>query len=488
MGACSAHLQWRAWAALLGGVLVHITLGTIYTFGNMSPYFTSYIREFSQPHDLRYQEASLIFALMLVGQGSSMWIGGFLERKIGVRIAVLIGGWTMSLGVLLSYFTIEHSFTLMTLTYGVLQGIGIGIAYAPPLVCAMRWLPKRKGLVNGLVVAGFGGGAFFFDQIQTAFINPNNLVANVSLPQRPDEKYFQEHSLLQRVPTSFLLCGGCYAVLQLIGCLLMFDQPDTNVKNKFQSDDKKSLINKQTKNVASANAAPDENEYGTCSSSDEGSDHHPGPIATHQEIDEKSSGLDLHPKEIVKTRAFWTLWATFLLNGQTIVFISTLYKAYGLSFISDDRLLAYVGSVSAIFNASGRLFWGHIADVYSYKVAMTSLCCCMSALMLSFIATPAGGEAMFFVWICFIFFTFSGSFSLFPTATARSFGTSYVGLNYGLLFTSQALTGPVGVLLSTTLSDTVGWFGMFAMMAGFSFIGAILTVTFNVKKLNGSAL
>ena len=38
----------------------------------------------------------------------------------------------------------------------------------------VQWLPNRKGLVNGCVVAGFGGGAFIFDQVQTAYINPHN--------------------------------------------------------------------------------------------------------------------------------------------------------------------------------------------------------------------------------------------------------------------------------------------------------------------------
>lgn len=41
-----------------------------------------------------------------------------------------------------------------------------------------QWLPDKEGLVNGCVVAGFGGGAFIFDQIQTAYINPHNEKAN----------------------------------------------------------------------------------------------------------------------------------------------------------------------------------------------------------------------------------------------------------------------------------------------------------------------
>lgn len=40
-----------------------------------------------------------------------------------------------------------------------------------------QWFPRYKGLVNGFIVAGFGGGAFIFDFVQTAFINPMNVKA-----------------------------------------------------------------------------------------------------------------------------------------------------------------------------------------------------------------------------------------------------------------------------------------------------------------------
>lgn len=111
-----------------------------------------------------------------------------------------------SAGVLLTYFTLT-SFWLTLTTYGLLFGIGVGIAYAPPMACAIRvsswrrdcyplctcvfcmqWLPDRKGLAGGIVVAGFGAGAFIFDQVQTAFINPNNLHATAENPHNSEEK------------------------------------------------------------------------------------------------------------------------------------------------------------------------------------------------------------------------------------------------------------------------------------------------------------
>ena len=80
-------------------------------------------------------------------------------------MTVLIGSALMSSGVFLTYFTIQHSMWLTTLTYGFMFGFGTALAYAPPMGVAMRWFPKKKGLVNGVIVGGFGMGAFIFNQV-----------------------------------------------------------------------------------------------------------------------------------------------------------------------------------------------------------------------------------------------------------------------------------------------------------------------------------
>lgn len=49
------------------------------------------------------------------------------------------------------------------------------------------------------------------------------------------------------------------------------------------------------------------------------------------------------------------------------MFIS-LMQAFGQTFIDSDQFLAVAGSVSSIFNAFGRIFWGQFADKASYKV------------------------------------------------------------------------------------------------------------------------
>ncbi|HOF17930.1 MAG TPA: MFS transporter, partial [Phycisphaerae bacterium] len=53
----------------------------------------------------------------------------------------------------------DGSFLSLTACIGLLAGAGTGFCYVCPLAACVRWFPSHKGLVTGLAVAGFGGGA-----------------------------------------------------------------------------------------------------------------------------------------------------------------------------------------------------------------------------------------------------------------------------------------------------------------------------------------
>ena len=44
-------------------------------------------------------------------------------------------------------------------------GAGVGLAYIVPITTCIQWFPKSKGLVTGIAVAGFGGGAALISQV-----------------------------------------------------------------------------------------------------------------------------------------------------------------------------------------------------------------------------------------------------------------------------------------------------------------------------------
>ena len=93
-------------------------------------------------------------------------------------------------------------------------------------------------------------------------------------------------------------------------------------------------------------------------------------------------------------------------------------------FINDDHFLAVVGAFAAIFNASGRVFWGHLCDKFGYRLCMLIVTAAMALLYMTFAYAPVyGGKPLFAMWVWAIFFFFCANFVLLPTATAQTFGT-----------------------------------------------------------------
>ena len=536
-------LLFRGALVLVGGFLVHLTLGTIYTFGNVAPYIVSYIHNQSHPRDLRQATTSWIFACSLMGQGGAMFVGGWLVGKIGPRLTTLLGSAIMSTGVLVTYVLIKVSFWAVLLTYGIMYGIGVGVAYIGPLSSAMKWMPKWKGIANGIVVSGFGLGALIFDAVQTGFVNPKNVVAN---PDHYDneEKYFTDAELLSRVPTLFLILGGTYAVMQLIGSLLVTDPPadyltESSNSNTVQegtqlqevddpqncvlyepvgddpqlpgSKEENIQIRRSSPNYGSNSSSPRANSPSPSNHSNEDSDEQDAhrnlekkrlledeekedtPSPDHHKADWESSlasttswtkniVLSLSPLQVLRKMNFYILWFMFLCNGLAVLFTATLYKFFGNSFIDDDHFLATVGSIAAVFNCLGRIAWGLIADRVSYKFALVLLAAIMTIFTLTFYSCSLGGKAMFFIWVCVIFFCIGGNFSLFPTAIGRAFGLKYVSINYGLLFTSQVVAGAVGATLSSTLKSLIHYYGLMFLVSGFSAVGFLLALIYRPKR------
>lgn len=459
----------RTGLVIFGGILIHLSLGTAYTFGNLNPYLTSYLRHHGYP-DMEYSKSFWIIALSSALQGLGMSFGGVLQQKVGTRLAALFGCWIMSAGVILSYFTVQYSFIAICITYGVMFGFGFCIAYEIPLGCAVKWAPDRKGLFSGFIVAGFGGGSFIFNYIQTSYLNPHNKVARVEVN---GNKYFDQEDILQRVPTLFLILGGTYFIMQFIGCMLLFQPPSTTPST--QEEDCRAMIESEVNEDGQAKT--DVNVIAKTPSTPS------TPIPPENILDPP---IEVHPVQIIKTRAFWTLAVIFLFNGLGVIIVSAMFKAYGQTFIKDDYFLTLVASVSALFNASGRLLWGYIGDKYSFKLGMSLLSGLFCILVLLLTVTSIAGKYFFLIWICLIFLTFSGNYSLFPYAIAQTFGLRYCSINYGLLFTTQAVSGLVGAIITTLLYDTMGWSGLFFLVSGMTFISMLLAFSFNAKKPDGS--
>ena len=70
------------------------------------------------------------------------------------------------------------------------------MGYFTPLACGWEWMPERKGLVTGVILGAFGFGAFIFNFVAQAIVNPEN----VQPEELSDGRLYYAPEIAERVP------------------------------------------------------------------------------------------------------------------------------------------------------------------------------------------------------------------------------------------------------------------------------------------------
>jgi len=187
------------------------------------------------------------------------------------------------------------------------------------------------------------------------------------------------------------------------------------------------------------------------------------------------SGLEFDRGQTVKLPQFWMLWTAFALSAMSGLMVIGSYSAFIERYLLVDFVL--IGSLAALFNGLGRIIWGKIADIITYKKAMLIMFLTQAILLFIYFTTNFN-EIYFLVLTCVIFFCFGGNFSLFPTATADLFGSKNLGPNYGILFTAYGLSGFIG---ATMVNSFVMLFGGYLTL--FIVMGAMSLCSFALVYL-----
>lgn len=146
----------RYWI-LTAAVVMQMCLGATYSW-------SIYVHPLKELTGMLQGTAQLPFSLFYFAFPATMIFTGSLLPRIGPRFCAVIGGVLFGSGWLLaSLGRVHFFFTLIGI--GLMAGVGVGFAYIVPIATCIRWFPEHKGLVTGVAVAGFGGGAALVSQI-----------------------------------------------------------------------------------------------------------------------------------------------------------------------------------------------------------------------------------------------------------------------------------------------------------------------------------
>jgi MFS transporter, OFA family, oxalate/formate antiporter len=384
------------WLVALMGTLLQLCLGTVYAWS----FFQSLL---VKSYRWSYTDTAWAFSLVIFTLGvSAAWAGVNLP-KIGPRKLATIGGLLFSLSYLLGGAALYlKSIPLFYLGYSVIGGIGIGLGYVTPVSTVAKWFPDKKGLVTGVVVMGFGIGAFMMSKMLAPMLlsgTKGNLVP------------------------VFLSLGVFFAVV-LIPVTSFLDNPPPG----YAPGGGQSILPPTALTTTSPAALED---------------------------------LDVSIKDYLLSGQFIMMWIVFFFNiasGISIISFQSplLQEIWGLADPSvEPATLANYGAtliaISSLFNGVGRLLWGMISDrigrVESFRLLLASQMIVFGMLM------TERNPWVFSALVCYILLCFGGGFGTMPSFVLDVFGSQRMSVMYGAILTAWAAAGITGPLIVASLKD-----------------------------------
>ncbi len=374
----------RAMIALLC-TLLQTCFGTVYAW---SFFQTLLVRQLGWS----FTETAWAFSLAIFSLGiAAAWAGTMLPR-FGPRKLAVAGSLMFSGGYVLASLALHLDIIeLFYLGYGVIGGAGIGFGYVTPVATVAKWFPDHKGLVTGIVVMGFGVGAFLLSKVLAPLL------------------VLQAEGDLALV---FLWLGVVFACILLPSSFALSDPPTA---------------------VAAVAAVADGQR------SDE-----PDSAAPYLRSSafifmwvvfffNIAAGISVISFQSELMQEVWG-FADPSLEPAILV-------EYGATLIA----------VSSLCNGVGRLFWGLLSDrigrVRVFRILLASQMIVFGILM------TERNPWIFAALVCYVLLCFGGGFATMPSFVLDVFGTKKMSTIYGTILTAWAAAGICGPLYVGHLKD-----------------------------------
>jgi len=487
--------QWYGYVVLAAGVLVHLCLGTIYTWGNLTTYLTSYMRR--RDSSIEYSDTVWSYFICPFTQGLFIFIGGYLQYKLGPRLTCLIGGILFGSGVMVSSVVVKHSLPGLILVYGGVAGCGLGLSYTCPMNVALQYMPEKRGLINGVVVGGFGLGAFLFNFLITAYANPHNckpvcpdggnytefecptwhprshLLAGNKCADHSDKYFPPESDVPGKVPELLFILGCIYTGLTILGSLFLVTPDEPFLSGLFQPQ------YKRRQRRASASPDDDDADSDDTSVCGEGSE---AVLNAGGENDLPGAVEEVDTATALRTRRAWQLFFGFMGTGIGGSFVISSYKSYGQDRDwSTDHFEQQVSSFMSIANALGRVVMGSAADRFGFAKVLVVMACLQTAVLFSF-TVSGSSKWLFLLWCVVCAFLYGGNFALYPTGTVELFGRKHFPTNFGFVFLGFAVGNLLVSAVNKSLKDSVGFGGITVIAGALCGAGALNAIHLALRK------
>lgn len=378
------------WFIATMATLLQVVLGTVYAW-------SFFQKPIMNEYGWSNVQTIWIFSLAILFLGLSAAIGGLYLSKIGPRKMATTGAILYGLGYMISAYAMSiESLPLFYVGFGVVGGIGLGLGYVTPVATVSKWFPDKKGLITGMVVMGFGLGAFVMSKIIAPF-----------LLEMTDSNIIKV----------FLFSGAILMIIGIFSGYSMINPPEGFIPKGYVPEVK----------------------------------------ATAQLGNESDLTLK---ESLFSRKFFGMWLVFFLNISAGIMFIGLqspmlqdLFKIQNPSM--SVEALAAAGAtliaVSSIFNGVGRFFWGGISDklgrIQTFRLILAT------EILAFVVMIYTNNPWVFAAMVCYVLLCYGGGFGTMPSYVLDVFHSKLMPVVYGTILTAWAVGGVVGPQVAAFIRD-----------------------------------
>jgi OFA family oxalate/formate antiporter-like MFS transporter len=191
---------------------------------------------------------------------------------------------------------------------------------------------------------------------------------------------------------------------------------------------------------------------------------------------------DIPPGRFIRTPVFYLLWlALAMVIGGGLTAIG-LIPAYGEIELELEPTVAAVAiSAYAFTNGFGRPIVGYLSDRIG-TMRIMKVVYSMQAIVFLLLPLVAVNFVLLIICSLLLGIGYATTFALFPVLVASGFGTKYLGLNYGLVFSAFAM-GALTSLIGSKLLDITQSFTPAFLLAGITTVVGLILLCILSRKI-----
>ncbi len=392
------NLESKRWLIAIAAIVMQLCLGTVYAW-------SVFKKPFMTAHGWGETETQVTFMICIGMIGIAAAFGGTLVDKKGPKFVATIGGILFGIGTLLAGLADQiGSIWLLYLGFGFIAGLGNGFGYITPIATLIRWFPDKRGLVTGLAVMGFGGGAFFMGKIAPPMV------------------------ISMGVAQTFYIWGVIFLVLVTASAQFFKNPP---------------------KGWLPAGFAPKATGVTAAQS------------FTFDEAVKTPQWWMLWTMLFLNVSAGLGLISQLSPMAQDVIKKTDPLIAGAALALAGGSILAY----ASIFNGLGRLLWAWTSDAIGRKNVFIIMFITQAVLYV--LLPQIDNKLIFTVVACYLLACYGGGFATMPAFAADSFGPGYIGKVYGIMLTAWGAAGIVGPLVFAQIKGIAVYVAAGLLVAGF---------------------